>query len=296
VENDVCVQHEDWAEDAIYYFTVRRTLRRWVRAFKDSKRRRLRAAFHTLSRKTKRDLAGVVMSIWRHKSNLIGRMEETARDSDRGRRRAISLSMLQHWHRRMDDLSTLRAAAESIDSTRLLRHHLLIWIDNHNRIQELEERAEILSESSAVRAAVKCFNAWETRSWHLHMLRMTADRKFERKRLKTLLRMWRDQALERIEARERAERTRVHAPAGNDDTIDEEFGEDWVPPIHPGRSTTPVGNLGLNSMLTTPRRNATTTVVRNRLFVRTPAGTPASPLLRFSGRRTADLGRSRLGR
>lgn len=301
--NDTCVELEDWADDAIYYFTVRRTLRRWIVARKESRRRRLRAAFHIVSRNTKRTLAGAIMDHWKKKSNHIRSMNRHAETFRHEHVQTISFEILQLWRDRTDDLSELRARAEEENNVRLMKHHHRLWIDNHNHVQEQEGRAELLSEAAAVRAVVKYFAAWEARSFHLRMLQLKGERRFERRHLKSLLRVWRDRALESVDERQR-ERTRVRASAGIDDTIEEEFGDTWVPPINPatGRSSTPVGDPRLpypNLMLTTPRRaSAATTIGRSRLFGRTPAATPGSPLTRFSARRTAliDLGRSRLGR
>jgi len=314
-ESDVYVQLDDWADDAVYYFTIRRTLRKWMRAFKESRKQRLRTAYRMISRKTKRNLAAKAMEGWKNKFNRIHEMNDIAQGFRHENVTNTALNILQHWQARAGGILSLAAHAEEASNLRIMRQRLIIWTDRHNQNMELEEQARLFSEEAAARAAIKYFSLWETKSWHLNMLRMTASR-FERKRFKALFRMWRIRTQDNVDSRlEEQERTRILIPPGIDDTIEGEFGEDWVPPLQPGagQSSTPLGTpRPLRSsavVMSTPwRTSATTALARSRLFGRTPGGTPggrlfgrtadgasASPLVRSTIRRSRELGRSRLG-
>ncbi|KAG0643868.1 Sfi1 spindle body protein-domain-containing protein [Tuber brumale] len=314
-KSDVYVQLDDWADDAVYYFTVRRTLRRWMRAFRESRKQRLRVAYRTAARKTKRNLATKVLEIWGNKFNRIQEMNDFAQGFSHDRMINTALDMFRRWRTRARGMLSLAVQAEEASNLRIMRQHLIIWTDHHNQYMELEEQARLFSEEATVRAAIKYFSLWETKSWHLNMLRMTASR-FERKRFKALFRMWRIRTRDNIDSRlEEQERTRILIPPGIDDTIEGGFGEDWVPPLLPGaeQSSTPLGtpNPPRSSTVVMPtpwRTSATTVLARSRLFGRTPGGTPgsrlfgrtvdrapASPLLRSTVRRSRELGRSRLG-
>lgn len=314
-ESGVYVQLDDWADDAVYYFTVRRTLRRWKRAFKESRKQKLRAAYRVTARKTKRNLAAKVMEVWKNKFNRIHEMNDTAQDFRHKNVTSTALGVFQHWQTRAGGIMSLVAQAEEANDLRIMRQRLIIWIDRHYQNMELEEKARLFSEEAAARAAIKYFSLWETKSWHLNILRITASR-FERKRFRALLRMWRIRTQDNIDSRlEEQERTRILIPPGIDDTIEGDFGEDWVPPLQPGvgQSSTPLGTPKPpgSSAVVMPapwRTSATTALARSRLFGRTPGGTPggrlfgrtadgapASPLLRSTIRRSRELGRSRLG-
>ncbi|CUS15531.1 unnamed protein product [Tuber aestivum] len=314
-ESDVYLRLDDWADDAVYYFTVRRTLRGWMRAFRESRKQRLRTAYRTAARKTKRKLAARVIEVWKSKFDRIQGMNDTARVFGRERVINTALNIFQRWQTRAQAILSLAIQAEEASDLRIMRQHLISWTDRHSQNIELEEQARDLSEEATVRAAIKYFSLWETKTWHLNMLRMTASR-FERKRFKALFRMWRIRTQDNIDSRhEEQERTRILIPPGIDDTIEGGFGEDWIPPLHPGagQSSTPPGtpNPPRSSTVVMPtpwRTSATTVLARSRLFGRTPGGTPggrlfgrtvdgapASPLLRSTVRRSRELGRSRLG-
>lgn len=315
VESDVYVQLDDWADDAVYYFTVRKTLRKWMRAFKESRKQRLRTAYRMAARQTKRNLAAKVLEVWKNKLNRIHEMNGIAQGFRHENVTNTVFNIFQHWQTRAGGILSLAAQAEEASNLRIMRQRLIIWTDRHNQNMELEEQARLFSGEAAARAAIKYFSLWETKSWHLNMLRMTASR-FERKRFRALFRMWRIRTQDNIDSRlEEQERTRIPIPPGIDDTIEGEFGEDWVPPLQPsaGQSSTPFGTPrppGSSSVvMPVPwRTSATTVLARSRLFGRTPGGTPggrlfgraadgapASPLLRSTIRRSRELGRSRLG-
>ncbi|RPA92839.1 Sfi1-domain-containing protein [Choiromyces venosus 120613-1] len=315
--SDIYVQLDDWADDAVYYFTVRRTLRRWMKAFRESRKRRLRTAYRTTSRKTKRNLAAKVMEVWKNRFNRIQEMNDTAQDFSHEQMASTALDIFQRWKSQMENVLSLTAQAEEANDLRIMRQHLTIWTDRHNQNMELEEQARLFSEEATVRAAIKYFSLWETKSWHLNMLRMTASR-FERKRFKALFRVWRIRTQDGIDSRlEEQERTRILIPPGLDDTIEGGFGEDWIAPLQPGagQSSTPLGTpnpqRSSSVVMSTPwRTSVTTALARSRLFGRTPGATPgggrlfgrtvdgappASPLLRSTVRRSREFGRSRLG-
>lgn len=309
LKTDLCRMYDDWADDAVYYFTVRRTMHTWKAAFKNHRRNRLREAFHTQARRTKRELAGKVLEHWVAKYDRIRYLNDAARSFSRGRVEEAAANSIQLWRLQNEEITTIRRTAEEFNNTRLLRTFLQFWVDHRRYIRDIDEDAEILYEAQNTKIASKYFQIWERKGWHLKVVRMTGDR-FERKRYKNLLKSWRNAALEKVESRAWLE------GRGIDETIDEGFGVDWAEPLAPnqpppsarvrspvqgqdlgrsvfGRSTrggqesslrrsvlgqsvlgqsvrgTPGGGNSL--LLQTPGWR------RSRLFSRTPAGNPMTP-------------------
>lgn len=233
LKTDLCRMYEDWVEDAIYYFTVRRALRTWMRAYKNSRKDRLRRAFHMVVRRNKRDLATTVLDIWVTKYDNIREMTGAAEEFNQRHVENVASSQLEVWRRKAREITDMQIKAERFNSIRLIRSHLLMWVNNYRHLQALNEEANILYEAQTIRIAAKYLQKWQDADWNVQLLRMNGSR-FEKKRYKSLFRNWKMAAKERVENRKFLENQR-----GIDDTIDGRFGSDWVQPLPPSQAPPP---------------------------------------------------------
>lgn len=320
LKTELCRTYGEWAEDAIYYFTVRRTMHQWKAAYKDHKRDRLREAFHTQARKTKRDLADRVLGCWLAKADHIQYLNLAGQQFCQRRVESTAVDSIRVWRLQAEEITTLRIAAEEYDRVRLLRTYLQLWSDYSRFVSDRYEEAEILYETQSIRIASKYLRIWETAGWHLNTKRMMVV-KFQKRRYKDLLKNWRNAAMEKVQRR-----TWLQG-RGIDETIDEGFGVEWVQPLPISRASTPTrapeparreelgrsvsgrsifrhtvrgaGSLRKSllgqSVRGTPaaRLPLQTPSWRTEFFDGTPGGpvtprnmmTPGSPLMRFSNRR-----------
>lgn len=232
LKTDLCRMYDEWAEDAIYYFTVRRTMHQWKSAHKNHKRDRLREAFHTQARKTKRDLADRVLGCWLAKADHIQFLNHAAQQFRQRRVETVVVDSIRVWRLQAEEITMLRIAAEEYDRARLLRMYLQLWSDYSRFISGRNEEAEALYEEQSSRIASKYLRIWETAGWHLNTKRSMVV-KFQKRRYRDLLKNWRNAALEKVQRR-----TWLQG-RGIDETIDEGFGMDWVPPLPISRAPTP---------------------------------------------------------
>lgn len=232
LKTDLCRMYDEWAEDAIYYFTVRRTMYQWKAAYKNHKRDRLREAFHTQARKTKRDLADRVLGCWLAKADHIQFLNHAAQQFSQRRVETVAADSIRVWRLQAEEITMLRIAAEEYDRARLLRMYLQLWSDYSRFISGRNEEAEALYEEQSSRIASKYLRVWETAGWHLNTKRSMVV-KFQKRRYRDLLKNWRNAALEKVQRR-----TWLQG-RGIDETIDEGFGMDWVPPLSISRAPTP---------------------------------------------------------
>lgn len=232
LKTDLCRMYDEWAEDAIYYFTVRRTMHQWKAAYKNHKRDRLREAFHTQSRKTKRNLADRVLGCWLAKADHIQFLNHAGQQFSQRRVEATAVDSIRVWRLQAEEITALRIAAEEYDRARLLRTYLQLWSDYSQFIRDRNEEAETLYGAQSIRIASKYLRIWETAGWHLNTKRLMVVR-FQKRRYRDLLKSWRNAALEKVQRR-----TWLQG-RGIDETIDEGFGMDWVQPLPVGRALTP---------------------------------------------------------
>lgn len=232
LKTELCRMYDEWAEDAIYYFTVRRTMHHWKAAYKNHKRDRLREAFHTQARKTKRDLADRVLGCWLAKADHVQFLNHAAQQFSQRRVEATVVDSIRVWRLQAEEITMLRIAAEEYDRARLLRTYLQLWRDHSRFISDRNEEALALYEEQSTRIASKYLRIWETAGWHLNTKRSMVV-KFQKRRYRDLLKNWRNAALEKVQRR-----TWLQG-RGIDETIDEGFGMEWVPPLPISRVQTP---------------------------------------------------------
>ncbi|KAJ5917375.1 Sfi1 spindle body [Penicillium verhagenii] len=89
---------EGWANDARFYFLMKRTLQDWRQATLDSAKRRRKEAYAKVRRKIKMNLASNALATWRSKTHAIMDMDQQAEDVDRGKVLEDSFECFSRWH------------------------------------------------------------------------------------------------------------------------------------------------------------------------------------------------------
>ncbi|KAI5845772.1 Sfi1 spindle body protein-domain-containing protein [Morchella snyderi] len=261
---DLVRMYADWADDAVYYFTARRALRTWKRSFKASRRDRLRAAFHAVSRRNKRSLASAVVSHWAGRAAHQHTLNAAASAFAHGRAADIAGDALTHWRGRTAHIVGQHAVAESHHAVALATGTLALWAARLQHVGALREAAGALRARHDAALADRMLSRWAEGAFRVKLLALSGDR-FVRKRLKTVFRAWKNRALERVYDREQQEeeeeeeeqeeeeqrgggRGGIGGRGGGggrgvlDDTLDDAFGAQWVLPLPPQQA--PVVDLG----------------------------------------------------
>ncbi|KAH0605848.1 uncharacterized protein H6S33_004305 [Morchella sextelata] len=236
---DLVRMYNDWADDAVYYFTARRALRTWKRAFKASRRDRLRAAFHAVSRRTKRTLASAALDLWLSRTAHLRTLHTAAASFALEHTSDGAASALVHWRDRTAHITRLHATAANHHDTNLLAHTLALWAAKLQHLAALHDTALALLARRDEALAAKYLEKWTAAAFRVKLLALNGGR-FQRKRLKGLFRAWKNAALDRVymrqqrqEEEEEEEEEEEGGGGGLDDTLDDAFGAQWVPPLPP---------------------------------------------------------------
>ncbi|RPB10968.1 hypothetical protein P167DRAFT_566299 [Morchella conica CCBAS932] len=173
---DLVRMYNEWADDALYYFTARRALRTWKRAFRQSRRDRLRAAFHTVSRRAKRSLAAAALSTWADRAAHLQTLHSAAASFAAEHTADTASTALVHWRQRTAHITTLHATAEHHRDKTLAAHILAHWHARLQHLAGLHEHAVVLAGHRDAALAGRLLERWMAEAFRVRLMVLNAER------------------------------------------------------------------------------------------------------------------------
>ncbi|KAI5797673.1 Sfi1 spindle body protein-domain-containing protein [Geopyxis carbonaria] len=285
--------YDQWAADANYYFTAKRSMDRFKQAFHDARKNRLRNAYQIVARKRKENLAGLIISTWRSKRDKLVGAEQLAHNIYNSKLEEISTTCFEHWLDRTQAVQTLLDDANAFNNRRLLHLAFHNWTERYQRLQDLNHLADLRKDYLNAQLVGTFLRRLHTRYWDLTMLREKGDKLFLRNqglRKRLVFRLWREQVQNQrqpdISGLQQLEGFSQSLPPMRQNIL----GRSMIIP-----NRTPIVGLRTPNWKTTGRRRG---LLGNSSFLglgpdpHTPMGSPPeSPLKRFTG-----FGKSTLGR
>jgi len=279
------IRHQEkLAEDAHYYFRAKQALSRWSVAATESRKQRIREAYHVVARNRKRQTAQRFFRRWLAKSDQLWDQDQRATDYAHSQLLELGRNILFNWNARATAVLDHWTEADDIDHRRIVGLAFNSWLENRRRLQEQELRAQVMVHEGQLRLAHKYLKRWDTRQARLGWRHQDAIRQYERTQTArgfSFFLEWHEKATRRQQRQNSSMRqldsfediTVIQTSKGATGTV------------------TPLRGFKTPGWKTTggSRRRG---VLGNRILApSTPIGSPGSPLKRFSA-----FGRSTLGR
>lgn len=273
------------AKHANFYFFVRKCYKRWQSATTDSKRQKRRNAYIQVRRRSKMNLAAMVLRRWRGLSAQNQDMQQQARLVHQNRVLRMATNLFDRWRDQSDLRTDQDHQAAQHYETRLLERHLYTWIERLEDQARLDETAELNIDMRVKNVAFGWFNKLRLKIIELKGREANAENLrawYEKRHFRNILRYWHDQTARKLDRPQqdttfssRIKRARPQAEADDrdgpmrraEDWTDFDIG-DWIPALEAQSSSTP-----LPGYLSTPSKRA----ARAKALVRvstTPTRTP----------------------
>ncbi|KAJ5291221.1 RAVE complex protein Rav1 C-terminal [Penicillium angulare] len=198
-------QMEGWADDARFYFLMKRSLKGWRQASLDSAKRRRKEAYAQVRRKIKMNLAFKALTAWRSKTGVILDMEQQAEDLDRAAVLDDAFSCFSRWHNK---------ALKRVQDYQDADYHYLRQVAFDQLIQmsetfvirrEMEDEADHFHRSHVLHQAGAALRKLSLRIFQMRNTVETSEAMRERtfrKHSRNLFRIWLDSARLKLEARD----------------------------------------------------------------------------------------------
>ncbi|KAJ5658720.1 Sfi1 spindle body [Penicillium longicatenatum] len=196
---------EAWANDARFYFLMKRSLKDWRQATLASAKQRRKDAYAKVRRKIKMNLASNALATWRSKTHAIMDMQQQAEDVDRGRVLDDSFECFSRWH---------GIALKRVQDYQDADYHYLHQVAFHQLIQmsetfvirrEMEDEADKFYRTHVLRQAGGALRKLSLRIFQMRNTVETSEAMRERtlrKHSRNLFRHWLEKARLKFEARD----------------------------------------------------------------------------------------------
>ena len=276
--------HEKLADDAFYFFRTKQMLTRWNAAATESKKQRIKEAYHVVSRNRKRRTAQRVFRRWRTKSDQLWDQEQRATDYAHSKLHELGRNILYNWNARVAVGLDHWAEAEDLDRRRIVGLAFNTWLESRHRLQEQELRVQMMVHGRNLRLVHKYIKRWDTRRTRLGWRHLDAIRQYEHTqtiRGLSFFLEWHEKALRR---QQQQNSSMQQMDSFENVTVIQSAKGD-------GGSVTPLRGFKTPGWKTTggSRRRS---VLGNRILApSTPIRSPVSPLKRFSIFRKSTLGK-----
>lgn len=279
------------ANDAAFYFTTKRSLKRWHNATIESKRQKRRTAYIQIRRETKMKLASNMLQRWRCAIMVAHHIADKADLFNQDRLFRLATSLYHQWRTSFDLTIDLQFQATSHYEEQLLLRHLRNWSERTVDVTELDRKAFLKADLHRQKLAFNCLNRLRLRLIEIKGPQATAENlsiRYQKRHFHNILRHWQDQTAKRLDRplpsraafSSHVRRSRLLAEGDGRlgaTTRAEEWTEldqgDWIPQLEAQSSTTPMPGY-----LNTPSKRA----ARARAIQEstTPRGTPFQTRLR----------------
>ena len=280
------------ANDAAFYFTVKRSIKLWHAAAVESKRQKRRNAYIQIRRKMKMNLASNMLQRWRSATEVAQDMADKAISFDQNRLLRLGADLFSKWRNSYGLTIDRQFQATNRYEGQILHRHLRIWSERTTYLTELDRTALLNADLQRQNLAFNCLNKLRLRLIELKGPQATAENlriRYRKRHFYNMLRHWQDITANRLDRptrgraalSARAMRTRflgegddrLGATSGAEEWTELDQGE-WIPQLEAQASTTPMPGY-----LSTPSKR----VARARALIQestTPKGTPLQTRLR----------------
>ena len=133
---------EKWSEDASFYFTTMKTLKRWRDAATEAKKRRMNDAYKKVRRQIKMNLARKVLVNWRSRVDEIKSLDVRGERARSSKETELLRRLVSKWESRSQQRQQAMADALGRFNGRLMAQPLHAWIDASRQIINQEIRAD----------------------------------------------------------------------------------------------------------------------------------------------------------
>jgi protein SFI1 len=198
---------EGWAQNARFYFLMKKTVKQWHQAKVDSGKRRRQEAYAKVRRKLKINLASKALTTWSTKARTVMRMQQQASDVDREKLLADTSEIFVQWH----DKTTkrLQDCQDADDSyfRQVAFDQLMQMSETFIVRREMEDQADNVYRLHVLRLAAASLRKLSLRLFQIGSTAETAEAMRERnlrKHSRAMFRDWVDNARMKLEARDSA--------------------------------------------------------------------------------------------
>ncbi|CRG89565.1 Protein sfi1 [Talaromyces islandicus] len=278
---------EKWASEARFYFTAKKTITQWQNATVEASKRRRQEAYMKVRRKVKMNLASSVLNVWYGKSQHAVGLNRQAEQINQEKLHQQSIELVERWKQQTSKVLQDVQDADVYYHRQLAYHMLTRWIDEHERIQGMEEQADGLDSVYVSGLASAQLRKLSLRLFQVQSTFETADSMHDRilrKHHRNMLRHWNHKSKYQRETREASAPTAVEPTDQEPATPATTVGSAILPeaentlnfsdllsiPEHQLASTTPMATPGY---LASPSRRA----ARARMLAQMST-TPATPI------------------
>jgi protein SFI1 len=201
------VKMESWAQDARFYFLMKRSMNQWRQAKVDSSKRRRQESYAKVRRMIKINLASKALSAWVSKTRAILDMEQQAADVDRDKLLVDTSDIFAQWHDKT--AKRIREVQDADDSyfRQVAFDQLMQMSETFIIRREMEDQADNVHRLRVLRLASTSLRKLSLRIFQIHNHAETAEAMRERnlrKHSRNMFRDWVDNARMKLEARDSA--------------------------------------------------------------------------------------------
>ncbi|KAI2686589.1 hypothetical protein DTO012A7_3370 [Penicillium roqueforti] len=201
------VKMEGWAQDARFYFLMKKSMKQWHQAKVDSGKKRRQESYAKVRRRIKVNLASRALAVWSSKTRVIMEMEQKAGDIDREKLLADASAIFVQWH----DKTTMRLQdCQNADRSyfhQLAFEQMMRMSEAFIIRREMEDQAENVHRLHVLRLAAASLRKLSLRIFQIGSSAETAEAMRERnlrKHSRNMFRDWLDKAQMKLEARDSA--------------------------------------------------------------------------------------------
>ncbi|QQK41840.1 Sfi1 spindle body [Penicillium digitatum] len=201
------VKMEGWAQDARFYFLMKRSMKNWHQAKVDSGKRRRQESYAKVRRLVKVNLASKALAAWSSKTHIIMEMEQQAGGIDREKLLADTSEIFVQWH----DKTTKRLQdCQEADDTyfrQLAFDQMMQMSETFIIRREMEDQADNVHRLHVLRLAAASLRKLSLRIFQIGSTAETAEAMRERnmrKHSRNIFHDWVDKARMKLEARDSA--------------------------------------------------------------------------------------------
>lgn len=201
------IKLEGWAQDARFYFLMKKSMKQWRKAKSDSGKRRRQESYAKVRRMVKVNLASKALSAWASKTRVIMDMDQQAADVDRDKLLVDTSDIFAQWHEKTN--KRIQEVQDADDSYfRQVAFDQLMQLSETFIIRrEMEDQADNVHRLHVLRAASGALRKLSLRIFQVSNHVETAEAMRERnlrKHSRNMFRDWVDSARMKLEARDSA--------------------------------------------------------------------------------------------
>ncbi|KAJ5618863.1 RAVE complex protein Rav1 C-terminal [Penicillium lagena] len=199
------VKMEGWAKDARFYFLMKRLMKQWHQATRDSAKRRRQEAYAKIRRKIKINLASKAMDVWKSRTRLVMDMDQQAGEVDRAKMFHLGSDLFALWHEKSAKRVQECRDADIYYFRQVAFDQLMQLSETFVIHRELEDQADHFYRSRVLRYAGSSLRKLSLRVFQIKSTAETAEAMRERnlrKHSRGMFRYWVENMRLKLEARD----------------------------------------------------------------------------------------------